>query len=161
VDIADLALLPFKKARPGILAALNSEDPMRRYWGSMVCTAFGEDASEMTEDAKRLLNDPSLIVRVRAAEFLGRIGAINPQTTLTEVVNTTKNSVEATEALNSVVWFKDFFNDRYPVKRSDFQPVSNGADVDDRLNYINGIPYPPKQKRSKNQKKHAENSQKK
>ena len=161
VDIADLALLPFKKARPGILAALNSEDPMRRYWGSMVCTAFGEDASEMTEDAKRLLNDPSLIVRVRAAEFLGRIGAINPQTTLTKVVNTTKNSVEATEALNSVVWFKDFFNDRYPVKRSDFQPVSNGADVDDRLNYINGIPYPPKQKRSKNQKKRAENSQKK
>jgi len=54
-----------------------------------------------------------------------------------------------------VVWFKDFFNDRYPVKRADFNPVSMGADVDDRLNYINGIPYPPKAGKPKGRKKRA------
>ena len=155
VDIADLALLPFQKAKPALLAAMSSDDPMKRYWAAMACTAFADEASVLADDAKGLLNDPSQIVRIRAAEFLGRIGAVNPLITLTDVVNTTKNSVEATEALNSVVWFKDFFNGKYPVKRSDFQPVSNGADVDDRLNYINGIPYPAKAKKPKNRKKRA------
>ena len=98
---------------------------------------------------------------MRAAEFLGRIGKINPQVTLIEIVNTTQNSVEATEALNSVVWFKDFFNGKYPVKRSDFNPVSDGADVDDRLNYINGVPYPPKSGKANGRKKRAAKSKKK
>ena len=40
------------------------------------------------------------------------------------MVNTTKNPVEATEALNAVVWFKDFFEDRYPVTRYDFHPIA-------------------------------------
>ena len=54
------------------------------------------------------------------------------------------------EALNSVVFFRDFFGDRYGVERSDFHPACKGADIDDRLNYINGVPYPPKRpKRSK------------
>ncbi len=68
----------------------------------------------------------SMTVRIRAAEFLGLIGEINPQTVLTEIVNTTENPVVATEALNSTVWFRDFFADQYPVKRSDFHPVSQG-----------------------------------
>ena len=155
VDIADLSLLPFNQAKPRLLLAMTSDDPMKRYWAAMSCTAFAEEASGITDNAKTLLKDPVLAVRMRAAEFLGRIGAINPQVTLTEIVNTTQNSVEATEALNSVVWFRDFFNDRYPVKRADFHPVSMGADVDDRLNYINGIPYPPKAGKPKGRKKRA------
>ena len=72
---------------------------------------------------------------------------------LTNIVNTTDDGVVATEALNSIVWFRDFFNDRYPVKRSDFYPVCQGGDVDDRLNYINGVPYPPKPKKAKGKRK--------
>ena len=160
VDIADLALLPFKKARPALLAAIASDNPMKRYWAAMTCTAFANDASDIAANVTPLLKDDALIVRMRAAEFLGRIGEINPQVTLTEIVNTTQNPVEATEALNSVVWFKDFFHGKYPVKRSDFNPVSNGADVDDRLNYINGIPYPPNAKKAKGRKKRATNNSK-
>ena len=115
----------------------------------MACTAFGDGAKSLAGDARPLLNDKSLTVRMRAAEFLGLIGEINPQTVLTEIVNTTDNPVVATEALNSVVWFRDFFNDRYPVARSDFQPVSKGGDIDDRLNYINGVPYPAKAPRAR------------
>lgn len=153
VDIADLSLVPFKQAKPALLAAIASDDPMKRYWAAMTCTAFAADAAEIAANVKPLLKDEVLIVRMRAAEFLGRIGEINPQDTLAQIVNTTQNSVEATEALNSVVWFKDFFNGEYPVKRSDFNPVSNGADVDDRLNYINGIPYPPKAGKGNGRKK--------
>ncbi len=161
VDIADLSLVPFKQAKPALLAAIASDDPMKRYWAAMTCTAFAEDAAEIAANVKPLLKDEVLIVRMRAAEFLGRIGEINPQDTLTQIVNTTQNSVEATEALNSVVWFKDFFNGKYPVKRSDFNPVSNGADVDDRLNYINGIPYPPKAGKGNGRKKRTAKNKKK
>ena len=144
VDIADLALLPYAKAKPALKSALTSKDPMKRYWAAMACTSFGEDASELADQTQPLLKDPSLVVRMRAAEFLGSIGVINPQIILTEIVNTSQNPVEATEALNSVVWFRDFFANRYPVQRSDFRPASQGADINDRLNYINGIPYPPR-----------------
>ena len=144
VDTADLSLLPFDKADPQLRQALRSENAMIRYWAAMACTALRDEAKSLAGDTRPLLKDKSLTVRIRAAEFLGLIGEINPQTTLAEIVNTTDNAVVATEALNSVVWFRDFFDDRYPVRRSDFKPVSQGADIDDRLNYINGVPYPPK-----------------
>ena len=151
---ADLALEPFDQSKSHIQAALTSKNSMQRYWGAMVCTSFGEAAAALAGDVKPLLKDESLIVRVRAAEFLGLIGEINPQEVLTDVVNTSENPVESTEALNSIVWFKDFFDGKYPVQRSDFHPVEMGADVDDRLNYINGVPYPPKPpKKGKNKTK--------
>ena len=152
LEVADLALMPFGDAKASLQSSLGSDDPMLRYWALMVCTSFGDDAKMLAPMAKSLLKDESEVVQIRAAEFLGRIGVINPQTKLTSIVNETKDSVVATEALNSVVWFRDFFEDRYPVKRSDFHPISNGADVDDRLNYINGVPY-PKKKPKKNQGK--------
>ncbi|WP_197231312.1 sulfatase-like hydrolase/transferase [Novipirellula artificiosorum] len=144
VDTADLSLLPFAEAEPKLREALKSDHSMIRYWAAMACTAFGDQAKSLAADARPLLTDPSLTVRIRAAEFLGLVGETNPQTILTEIVNTTDNAVVATEALNSVVWFRDFFDGRYPVTRSDFHPISKGADIDDRLNYINGVPYPPK-----------------
>ena len=144
VDVADLALLPFEQARAPLVKALHSTDPMVRYWAAMACSSFGEAAKSLAGEVRPLLTDRSMTVRIRAAEFLGLIDAVNPQFVLTEVVNTTEDPVVATEALNSVVWFRDFFNDRYPVDRGDFRPVTLGADVDDRLNYINGVPYPPK-----------------
>tara|TARA_R110002049_G_scaffold27321_2_gene94163 strand:+ start:331463 stop:333367 length:1905 start_codon:yes stop_codon:yes gene_type:complete len=155
VDTADLALLPFDQAKAKLDSSLRSDNPMVRYWAAMVCTAFGTEASSLASDAVPLLQDGQPIVRVRAAEFLGRIGKINPQTVLTKIVNTTDDPVLATEALNSVVWFKDFFGDRYPVQRSDFTRSTEGADVEDRLNYINGVPYPPKAKKTGKKKKKA------
>jgi arylsulfatase A-like enzyme len=146
VDTADLALMPFAEAKPKIESALASEEAMERYWAAMVCSSFGEEAAGLAGAVEPLLEDDSEVVRMRAAEFLGLIGKVNPQDTLVELVNTTEDAVVATEALNSVVWFKDFFGDKYPVERSDFEPVSDGGDVDDRLNYINGVPYPPKAK---------------
>ena len=158
LDTADLALLPWSEAKPKLKQALASDDAMIRYWAAMAstakaCTDNGNDAKSLIDSVKPLLSDQSEVVQVRAAEFLGLVGAINPQTKLTEVVNTTTSPVVATEALNSVVWFHDFFDDRYPVKRSDFHPVSKGGDIDDRLNYINGVPYPPKAKKNQGKKK--------
>ncbi|HIG26288.1 MAG TPA: sulfatase [Verrucomicrobiales bacterium] len=142
VDTADLALFPFEQAKPMINRALSSGSPMIRYWAAMACSSFGREAGALADSVESLLKDPSEIVQVRAAEFLGLIRQQNPQPILTRIVNSTRKPILATEALNSVVLFKDFHD--YPVSRSDFDPVSKGADIDDRLNYINGIPYPPK-----------------
>lgn len=155
LEIADLALLPFADAKPRIEVALESSDELKRYWAALVCTSFGESAKGLATEAKPLLDDKSEVVRIRVAEYLGRIGAINPQETLTRIVNTTNDPIVATEALNSIVWFKDFFGGKYPVRRSEFTPKVMGADMDDRLNYINGIPYPPK--RPKNRAKQKKN----
>jgi len=149
VDTADLALLPYEKAKPKLQEALESDNAMIRYWGAMACSSFGEEAADLAGCVKPLLKDDCPIVRVRAVEFLGIIGEQNPQPILTEIVNTTQDPVLATEALNSVVFFRDFFQNRYPVDRSDFHPVSKGGDIDDRLNYINGVPYPPRPPRAK------------
>ena len=159
IELSDLQLLPFAKARPGIEAALQSNDTMKRYWGLMVCLAFGEKAKALVPAAKSRLDDNEWIVQVRAAEFLGLLGEINPQEKLISIVNQTDDSVLAVEALNSIVWFKDFFGDRYPVERSDFEPKVRGGDVDDRLNYINGIPYPPKKRSNGKGKKKKQKKQ--
>jgi hypothetical protein len=149
VDTADLALLPYKTAKPRLEEALNSDHPMVRYWGAMACSSFGKEAADLADRVKPLLKDDCWIVRVRAAEFLGLIGERNPQPVLTEIVNSTQDPVLATEALNSVVFFRDFYQGRYPVERTDFHPVSKGGDIDDRLNYINGVPYPPRPPKAK------------
>lgn len=153
IDTADLALLPFEQAKPKLQEALQAHDPMTRYWAAMACSSFGQEAAELATRVQPLLEDETEIVRVRAAEFLGIIGQLNPQPLLTEIVNSTQDPILATEALNSVVFFHDFFPDRYRVQRADFHPVRQGGDIDDRLNYINGIPYPPKPARAKKVRK--------
>jgi len=144
VDIADLALLPYDEARSEIRAALRSPDPMQRYWGAMVCSAFGQEALELVSQVEPLAADTHPIVRLRALEFLGIIGRRNPQPELAEIVNTCDDPVLATEVLNSIVFFRDFYDGKYPIQRSDLHPVCEGADIDVRLNYINGVPYPPR-----------------
>ena len=147
MSIADLALKPFNEVSEELKMALKSNSEMVRFWAATVCASFGDEASSLVEAAKPLLKDESNVVRMRACDFLGRVGVINPQTILTDVVNSTKDPVEATEALNSVVWFRDFFQNRFPVQRSDFNPIAKGADISPRLNYIKGQPYPPKKKK--------------
>lgn len=142
IELANLQVADFSRAKDRLRAALISEQPMKRYWGLMVATAHGEAARELVDLARPLLQDKESIVRVRAAEFLGALGVVNPQDHLVAVVNDTTDPVLAVEALNAIVWFRDFFGDRYPVRREQFTPRVQGGDVDDRLNYISGNPYP-------------------
>jgi hypothetical protein len=152
-DTADLALQSFEQAKSALETALESDQPLVRCWAAMVCSAFGDQAEALEGAVRPLLEDETEIVQVRAIEFLGRIGAVDPQPLLTQIVKTTEDPVLATEALNATVWFRDHFGDQHPVERTDFTPVAKGADVDDRLNYINGVPYPPKAKKNKKGKK--------
>jgi hypothetical protein len=79
VDIADLALLPFDQAAAELAAALRCDDPWKRYWALIASSCFGEQAASLVPIARQLLDDPELLVRVRAAEMLGILGAADPR----------------------------------------------------------------------------------
>ena len=160
VDTANLALQPFVDVKPGIEAALASDDPVHRYWAAMVCSAFGKNAAALTSKVEPLLQDPKEIVRIRAAEFLGILGEIDPQTELRTIVNSCEDPIVITEALNSVVYFQDCAKPAYPVEVATLKPSIKGGDIDDRMNYLKGDPYPPKKKK-KNKGKGQGNGKKK
>ncbi|TVS20044.1 MAG: HEAT repeat domain-containing protein [Planctomycetaceae bacterium] len=114
VDVADLALVPFDQAAEPLAAALRSTDPWQRYWALIVGSCFGEQTESLVPAAERLLDDPELLVRVRAAEMLGIVSAIDPRPTLQQVLETTESPVEALLTLNTVVFFHDSIENRFP-----------------------------------------------
>lgn len=140
VDLADLALMPFEQVETPLRRALKSQNSMERYWAATCCAVFGKRASGLATEVRALLTDVEPTVRIRAAEFLGLTGSQNPQPILTRIVNETEDPIVATEALNAVVLFRDFH--QYPTRRSDFRPRCQGADIERRLNYLNGTPFP-------------------
>ncbi len=102
VDIADLQLVSFDKAEAGIRAALNSPDPVERYWGLIVCSSFGRTANLFAERAIDLAKtDPDPLVRTRAAEFLGLHHSIDPAPIIADALAKSRSKIEAVLVLNS------------------------------------------------------------
>ena len=140
-DVHDLALLPFSEAKPDIVAALKSENVWLRYSAAMACSAIGKDAESLASVALPLLKDESLVVRVRVAEFLGLINKLDPQSILASVVNETSNPVEAAEALNSIVYFRDCHQPAYAIDASRLKPQTKDDAITRRIDYLNDDPY--------------------
>ena len=140
-DIHDLALLPFPEARLKLAAALQSDNVWMRYSAAMTCSAIGKEAASLAPAMMPLLKDDNLVVRIRAAEFFGLIGNLNPQPILASVVNNTANPVEAAEALNSVVYFRDCHSSPYPIDAATLKPQAKDDSITRRINYLNGEPY--------------------
>jgi arylsulfatase A-like enzyme len=108
VDIADLSLVSFTAARPRLEAALASKNPWERYWALIACSSHGKAAAPLIDRARALADrDPELLVRVRAAEFLGLLGAADPRPTLLEVLRKSRSPVEVGLILNTVVLLRD------------------------------------------------------
>ena len=108
VDIADLSLQPFDSALPAMTEALSADDPWERYWACIVCSCFGKEAEPLATELKRLAaSDINLLVRTRAAEFLGLIGVEDPRPTIMDVLAKTRSETEATLVLNSLVLLRD------------------------------------------------------
>ena len=107
VDLADLSLLPYMEARQGITLALESEDPVVVYWGLIVCSCFGNEAKEFYGAAKGLCEDDNLLVRTRAAEFLGLTRMMNPSGVILQALEESNNALEGLLILNSLVMLRD------------------------------------------------------
>ncbi len=136
IDTANLMLLPYLEAHGGLSKALKSEDPMQRYWAATACASFGKDASELADTAMPLLKDEDLMVRVRAAEFLGRIGKIDPRRTLVEVVNSTNHPIEHLIALNAAAFFHEHSDLSFPFEADDFTTIDTKTESLRRIEYF-------------------------
>ena len=107
VDIADLALAPIEKARPKLLEAMKANDETSRYWACITSAVIGKADPDLVAAATGLLDDKDLMVRVRAAEFLGSVKAADPMPALYGVLNTATTEQELTLAFNTVVYLRD------------------------------------------------------
>lgn len=149
VDIADLSLVAFPKARSGIEAALSSENRWKRYWGLIACSSHGKAASGFVEKAKRVAaGDPDLLVRTRAAEFLGLIGADDPRPVLMDVLRKSADAIETLLVLNTVVLLQDGKPGyKFSISRADVK--STNSNVSRRLQYLGAAPAQKGRKRKR------------
>jgi hypothetical protein len=101
-------LRDFGAVVPRLEACLASDDPWERYWGLIVCSAFGHLAGDMTPAIREMaLADPELINRVRAAEFLGITKTEDPGPFICQALYRSHDPAEALLMLNSVVLLQD------------------------------------------------------
>ncbi|MBI9016125.1 MAG: sulfatase-like hydrolase/transferase [Phycisphaerae bacterium] len=108
IDVADLALEDYDKAKAGIDRALADKDPFKRYWALIVCSCFGNQAADFYDKAKAIAEkDDNELVKVRAAEFLGLTGAADPRPTIMKVLAETDKPLVALITLNTVVMLTD------------------------------------------------------
>ncbi|MCK4751245.1 MAG: sulfatase, partial [Bacteroidales bacterium] len=145
VDIADLSLLTFEEARERIEQALLSNDPIKNYWGWIVCSSFGDEAERFVELARNHLEHEHLLVRTRAAEFLGLTGMADPADVITAALYQTEDGIEATLILNSMVLLMDgLFAYEFDLDDNRLAPeVLRENLVQRRLEYIHDRMEPP------------------
>ena len=146
-DIADLALLPFEQAHKPLAATLKATQPMELYWACATASVIGEEASPLVPLVKKLLYHENLMVRMRAAEFLGSIKAADPMPALLSVLNSAKTEQELMLTFNAVVYLRDY-------KGYQFDPTKlalkfKGGEVVRRTSYLEGSPRRPDRKKPK------------
>ncbi len=155
IDIANLSLLPFPKAKPHIQSALTSSNPWHRYWALIACSSFSKQASQFINRAKTLAaKDPEPLVRVRAAEFLALIGAADSRPVLMDVLATANHPLEALLTLNTVVLLRDGKPGyKFNITQADIR--TRDALISRRLEYLIGKPAKrrPKRNKRKNQQR--------
>lgn len=142
INIADLQLLSFSKAKKEIKKALQSKDLWKRYWGLVVCSSFGNEASSFHKTARKImLSDDDNLVRIRAAEFLAlNHQKVNPDIIM-EIIKKAPNKTEANLILNSIALIKTLrpdFNINIPKSMFDPNWVKKADDlVNRRVDFIN------------------------
>lgn len=107
-NVADLPLRSFDKAKEGLERALDSKDPLKRYWAVISCTTFGEPALVYADKAREMAkSDPHNLVRMRAAEFIGLSGSGDPRPALTDCLKNAETHEEAAFILNTITLLHD------------------------------------------------------
>ena len=140
LKIANLQVLPFHKAQPKLNKYLNSSDALTRYWALITCSSFGAKAGKFTNHIKQMMvNDTSLINRMRAAEFLGITGAKNSAVELTNMLYQSTNEKEALLILNTITLQRDYYKKyQFVIDSTKLNPaVIDNQLIQERLKYLN------------------------
>ncbi len=138
VNIADLQFESFERAKPQVLKALRAENKWHRYWGLISASTFGRKDDELVVAAHMILaNDEENLNRVRAAEYLGLIGAIDPAKPLLDSLGRAKSGPEATLILNSITLLRDGQQRiEFEFDESHFHFEFKDGNVENRKDYL-------------------------
>lgn len=134
LNIADLTLLPFEQARSELGAALESDDPLKRYWALVAASTFGDQAQMFASNARDLIKDRSLPVRFRAAELLGVLDEGDPIEHLYNIVSEAMNQADALLALNVITYLRDHLG--YDVDSHRIKPGVESSQIDWRIEHL-------------------------
>jgi uncharacterized sulfatase len=149
-DISDLAVVPFAEAKSSLAKAMASDNPWERYWGCITAAVHGESAKALVPNAKKLLGDKNLMVRMRAAEFLGSINATDPMPALLSVLNNATTEQELMLTFNAVVYLRDYKGYKFDSSKLDLK--FKGGEVVRRTSYLEGDPRRPSRKKPNKKK---------
>ena len=137
IDIANLSLKTFNQAAQGIETALHSDSQWHRYWGLIVCSSFGKEASQFIPRAEELLIDEQPEVRLRAIEFIALLGQQDPIPHYIGELERSKNQATTMSLLNSLVFYTDFVqNPRQAVELGKI-PFDQERFIRHRIDYLN------------------------
>ena len=142
VEIADLSLLSFKKAKKGIKKALKSNNPWKRYWGLIACSSLGKSAAPLYKKARKIAaKDTEKLVQLRALEFLALNNQAINQEDLLNILRKAETKTEANLILNTVALLKTLnpaLNYHFPKSMFDQDWVKKPGDlVNRRVDFIN------------------------
>jgi arylsulfatase A-like enzyme len=138
IDTADLMLQPFAESEAALREALVSKNANVRYRAAAVCAAYGQEAVELVDHVKELLDDRDTMVRVRAIEYLGMVGELDPRAPLVTIVNESSEPVEKLIALQSAAFFHEHPAMAFPFEAESFTPVDPKEEAERRLRYFAG-----------------------
>ncbi|HAY74075.1 MAG TPA: sulfatase [Opitutae bacterium] len=116
VDLADLAILPYRDAERSLQRALEKGSAWEKYWACVVCSHFGEKAKSAVSALQALEQDRNLMVRMRAVEALALVNGQDPIPQLVRIANQSSSAVEVLLTLNAVTFFRDHHGFALDVK---------------------------------------------
>lgn len=138
IDTADLMLQPFAESEVALRKALVSDNEKVRYWAAAVCAAYGHDAEELVDLVRELLDDPDTMVRVRAIEYLGMVGELDPRAPLVTIVNESSEPVAKLISLQSAAFFHERPTLAFPFSAGSFNPIDPKEEGERRIRYFDG-----------------------
>lgn len=136
IDTADLMLQPFAESEVALRKALVSDNEKVRYWAAAVCAAYGQEAVELVDLVKELLDDPGAMVRVRAIEYLGMVGELDPRAPLVTIVNESSEPVAKLISLQSAAFFHERPTLAFPFSADSFNPIDPKEEGERRIRYF-------------------------
>ena len=142
IDIAQLQLLPYAEAQEKLHTALESNDWLTRYWACITATSFGEQAAKLTAKVKALAeHDDALMVRVRAAEFLARLGHhAKAKSSVEHAIRTSTDPVELNLILNSAAMLFEWDPQHYQFAEALANTRTSSMLIQERIEYLKHKP---------------------
>ncbi len=137
LEIANLQLISFANAEPKLRAALQSDDPWRRYWALNACTHFGKRAEDLMDLAHSIVQrDSSPLVQAAAGEFLGVARLGDPALAIHAALQRSKSRIEAAMILNIAMTLRDGYGYTFDIQRHWFAKKGRKDNVERLLRYL-------------------------